>query len=497
MLLPVIAAFPTVLGIDARYWPFVILFVCIAAVITMISVLRVHAFIALVFAAFLAGFMTHSFKPEVLDKIGGATKVDAQVNQWVAAVELTSVELGGAAASIAISIGLASIIGLCLMESGAADKVVRRFLAAFGEKRAALAILVSTYILSIPIFFDTMFMLMVPLARALRLRTGKDYMLYVMCICCGGVITHSLTVPHPGPLAMVDNLRVEAGASLLWGIIAGAIPCGIGYFIAKWINSRTPVDLREIPGAPLEDLQGISAKPESELPNFFASILPVIGPIFLISTASFAKFQYPDLTVADLPIWAKLCLFLGNKNVALLLGTVAALWVLARQRKLGFYQVERLIGPPIETAGVIILITAAGGAFGGMLRNAGVGDAIKLVASSYHINLIFLGWLVAVVLRIAQGSATVAMLTTSAIIWPMIDPATNPPLPFHPMYLFLGVGFGAFCCSWMNDSGFWVVSRLGGLTERETLRSWTVLLTINSIIGLIFTLLVATIFPLR
>lgn len=497
MLLPVIAASPTVLGIDAQYWPFVILFTCIAAVITMISVLRVHAFIALVLAAFLAGFMTHTFKPEALERIGGAMRVDAQVNSWVAAVELTSLEFGSAAASIAISIGLASIIGLCLMESGAADKVVRRFLAAFGEKRAALAILVSTYILSIPIFFDTMFMLMIPLARALRLRTGKDYLLYVMCICCGGVITHSLTVPHPGPLAMVDNLRVEAGASLLWGVLAGAIPCGFGYFVAKWINARTPVELREIPGAPLEDLQGISAKSESELPSFFASILPVIGPILLISSASFAKFVYPDLTVPNLPPWAQFCLFFGNKNIALLLGTAVALWVLARQRKLNFFEVERLIGPPIETAGVIILITAAGGAFGGMLRNAGVGDAIKLVASHYQINLLFLGWLVAVVLRIAQGSATVAMLTTSAILWPMIDPATNPPLPFHPMYLFLAVGFGAFCCSWMNDSGFWVVSRLGGLTEKETLRSWTVLLTVTSVIGLIFTLLVATILPLR
>jgi GntP family gluconate:H+ symporter len=497
MLLPVIAAPSTVLGIDAQYWPFVVLFVSIVAVITMISVLRVHAFIALVFAAFLAGFMTHTFKPEALERIGGAMKVDAKVNPWVAAVELTSVELGSAAASIAVSIGFASIIGLCLMESGAADKVVRRFLAAFGEKRAALAILVSTYILSIPIFFDTMFMLMVPLARALRLRTGKDYLLYVMCICCGGVITHSLTVPHPGPLAMVDNLKVEAGASLLWGILAGAIPCGLGYFVAKWINARTPVELREIPGAPLEDLHGISAKPESELPGFLASILPVIGPILLISSASVAKFHYPDLMVPDLPAWAKLCLFLGNKNIALLLGTFVALWVLARQRNLNFGQVEQLIGPPIETAGVIILITAAGGAFGGMLRNAGVGDAIKLVSSHYHINLIFLGWLVAVVLRIAQGSATVAMLTTSAIIWPMVDPATNPPLPFHPMYLFLAVGFGAFCCSWMNDSGFWVVSRLGGLTERETLRSWTVLLTVTSIIGLVLTFLAATFIPLR
>jgi GntP family gluconate:H+ symporter len=472
--------------------PFIVLIVCVAAVITMISALRVHAFVALILAAFLAGFLTQSFIPDAVKSLN----YDAQANSWVAAVELTSIEFGKAAGSIAISIGLASIVGLCLMESGAADKVVRRFLAVFGEKRAALAILVSTYILSIPIFFDTMFMLMVPLARALRMRTGKDYLLYIMCICCGGVITHSLTVPHPGPLAMVDNLKVDAGFSLLIGILAGAIPCLCGYFVAKWLSAKTDAPLREVPGASLADLQGISSKPESELPSFVASITPVILPIALISVASVAKLMNPGVAVGQLPEWAKIALFFGNKNIALMIGTAIALWVLARQRGLKFGQVEKLIGPPIETAGVIILITAAGGAFGGMLKNAGVGAAIKEVASGQNVNLILLGWLVAVVLRIAQGSATVAMLTTSAILWPMIDPAQNPPLPFHRMYLFLGIGFGAFCCSWMNDSGFWVVSRLGGLTERETLRSWTILLTATSVIGLLLTLAASAIFPL-
>jgi GntP family gluconate:H+ symporter len=210
-----------------------------------------------------------------------------------------------------------------------------------------------------------------------------------------------------------------------------------------------------------------------------------------------AKLMNPYISPDALPIWAKTLLFLGNKNIALMIGTAVALLVLVRQRKLAFAKIESLIGPPIETAGVIILITAAGGAFGGMLKNAGVGDAIKYATEGAHISLIFLGWLIAVVLRIAQGSATVAMLTTSSILWPMIDPAKNAALPYHPMYLFLGVGFGAFCCSWMNDSGFWVVSRLGGLTERETLRSWTVLLTVNSVVGLLLTLGTAALFPLR
>ncbi len=492
------------------WWPFVVLVVCIATIILLITKLRMHAFLALILAAFLAGFLTDS-SMNLPGKLGSGASGDARANSWVAAVELTSVEFGKAAAAIAISIGLASIIGLCLMESGAADKVVRRFLAAFGEKRAGLALLASTYVLSIPIFFDTMFMLMVPLAKALRLRTGKDYMLYLMCICIGGVVTHSLTVPHPGPLATVDNLRLDAGISLLVGIAAGILPCIFGYFIARWINHRMEVPLRETPGTTLQELKGISGKPESELPSFFWSILPVILPIVLISAASFFKIAKgtsieQSLGGENFATMAKVAFFIGHKNIALTVGTVIALWVLARQRHLTFGTIEALMGPPLETAGIIILITAAGGAFGGMLRNAGVGDAIGDVAKTYSIPLIFLAWLTAAVIRIAQGSATVAMLTTSAIMWDMINPGTVPSgqimaavgakLGFHPMYLFLSIGFGAFCCSWMNDSGFWVVNRLSGMTEKETLKSWTVMLTITSVLGLIQVIVLSKLLPL-
>jgi GntP family gluconate:H+ symporter len=486
------------------YWPFVILAVSVVFIIVTITKLRMHPFIALILAAFLAGFMTVDFTPDQLAKIPSSMRDDAKANSWVAAVELTAIEFGGAAGAIAISIGLASIIGLCLMESGAADKVVRRFLGAFGEKRAGLALLASTYVLSIPIFFDTMFMLMVPLAKALRLRTGKDYMLYLMCICIGGVVTHSLTVPHPGPLAMVDNLHVDAGISLLVGIIAGILPCIAGFFVARWLNRRTEIPLRETPGVSLEELKGISSQPESALPSFFWSILPVILPILLITAASFFKVTKGTAIEGWLgggeafASMAKIVFFIGNKNIALAIGTVIALWVLARQRNLNFARIEALISPPIETAGVIILITAAGGAFGGMLRNAGVGGAIADVAKTYSIPLLVLAWLTAAVVRIAQGSATVAILTTSAIIWPMMDPAVagNAPLPFNHMYVYLSIGFGAFCCSWMNDSGFWVVSRLSGMTERETLKSWSVMLTVVSIFGLLFTLGMSVILPL-
>jgi gluconate:H+ symporter, GntP family len=486
------------------YWPFAILAISVAFIILAITKLRMHAFLALILAAFLTGFLTPSFTASSLAKIPSAILSDAKVNSWIAAVELTAVEFGNAAGGIAISIGLASIIGLCLMESGAADKVVRRFLAAFGEKRAGLALLASTYVLSIPIFFDTMFMLMVPLARALALRTGKNYLLYIMAICCAGVITHTLTVPHPGPLAMVDNLHVDPGLSLLWGLVAGVLPCLVCYALVRWLDARLHVPLRETPGAPLSELAQITHKPESELPSFLASVAPVLLPILLIGLGSFWKVfaDYPAAVnavggSAGFASVSKVVLLLGNKNIALTFGTVIAIVVLARQRRLSVGALEPLLAAPIGTAATIIVITAAGGAFGGMLRHAGVGDAIKAVAAAYSINLLLLGWITAAVLKIAQGSTTVALIATSSIIWPMMDPATNPALPYHPMYVFLATGFGGLCCSWMNDSGFWVVSKLGGLTEKETLKSWTVLLTAISVVGLLFTLLASRLLPLN
>ena len=482
-------------------WPFVILIICVAAIVVLITKLRVHPFLALIAAAFLAGFLTREFSDAQINRLPAILRADAKANSWIAAVELTAIEFGGAAGTIAISIGLASIIGLALMESGAADKVVRRFLATFGEKRAALALLVSTYVLSIPIFFDTMFMLMVPLARALRLRTGKDYALYLLAICVAGVLTHSLTVPHPGPLAMVDNLRLDAGFSLLWGLVAGLLPCAAGYFVAVWINRRVEVPLRETPGVTLDELNGIMAKPESQLPSFTWSVLPVILPIALITLASLFKVVAGGSVAANFPggpetfaSMEKVFLFLGNKNIALLIGTAIALWVLARQRQMSFATLGELLGKPIETAGVIIVITAAGGAFGAMLRNAGVGDAIKAVAEGSGINLLVLSYLVAVTIRFAQGSATVAMLTTSAMMFEVIQGAG---LPYNPMYIFLAIGFGAFCTSWMNDSGFWVVSRLSGMTERETLRTWTVSTIVLSLVGFLQVCLFSVLLPLK
>jgi GntP family gluconate:H+ symporter len=486
------------------YWPFAVLAISVAFIIIGISKLRMHAFIALVLAAMLAGLLTGKDRWDILQKDGTVKTLSPMVG----VVEMVSKGLGDTARDIAISIALAAVIGMCLMESGGADKVVRRFLAFFGEKKAGWALLWSTFILSAPIFFDTMFMLMAPLAMALRLRTGKDYTLYILAVCCGGTVTHSMTVPHPGPVAVVDDLHLNVGESIIGGLIIGAITCFFGFLVSKWLNVKTDVPLRETNGISLQELQGVSSRAEEELPSFFWSMTPVILPILLISLTT--VFELAQLSSKAGAGWGQglmaLCGgeagfastrawvdFIGHKNIALLIGAFISLWVLARQRGFGLKKLEELVGPPLETAGMIILITSAGGAFGLALRSAGVGDAVKALAQGYSINLILLGWIVAAVVRVAQGSATVAMLTTSSIMAPMI---AGGALDCHPVYLFTSIGFGAMFCSWMNDSGFWVVSRLSGMTEKETLRTWSLQLTADAIIGLLVTLGLSKLLPL-
>lgn len=487
-----------VAGSGFNGYPLFILGVCIGIIVVLITVVRVHPFLALVIAAFSAGILAEGFPPQAMPpSFAGHGKL------WQA-IELTTYEFGNVAGKIAVVIALASVIGVCLMESGAADRVVRWFLKIFGEKRAGTAIAASSYFLSIPIFFDTFFMLLLPIARALSFRTGRDYLLYVLAICCGASVTHSLCAPHPGPLAMAEALKLDLGITIFGGILLGIIPTMSSWFVAKWLNRRITIPLRETSGASVEDLKAIIIKSDEELPSFFISITPVILPIFLISFASFADaiLQKPETfywivnvcggleSFRKIGNWIE---FIGNRNVALLIGAIISIWIFARSRGLNIAQISKKLAPSLETAGTVILITSAGGAFGLMLKNAGVGEAVKELVSGKEVNLIFLSWLVAAVIRIAQGSATVAMLTTAAMVYPIISGGS--PLPYHPIYIFAAIGFGAMIFSWMNDSGFWVIGRLSGFTEKETLKTWSVVVTVNSVAGLIECMILSRILP--
>ncbi|MCF7762887.1 MAG: GntP family permease [Verrucomicrobia bacterium] len=461
------------------YWPFGILAISMVFVVVMIAVLRIHAFISLMLAAALVGFLS--------GKLPGSPETSSLIK----ALDLPMVEFGATAGKIAWVIALASIIGICLMESGAADRIVRQIMRVLGEHRAPWALLISGFILGIPVFFDTVFFLMVPLAMALALRLGKNYLLLVMAICSGAAVTHHLVPPTPGPLFMVEALGLNLGSAIVVGIVIGLPPAIIAVLASRRLDLKMNLPVRESPGISMDDLKQIASKSDDELPPFWLSILPVALPVVLIAAASFFGAFGGREMLGGAYLWVE---FLGNKYLAMFLGTVIALWLLARQKKMSLQALGEAMGPPLSTAGIIILITAAGGAFGTMIKHAGVGESIQALSSKIGLSYILLAFLVASVMKIAQGSGTVAMITTSGMMAAVL--ADGTALPYHPVYVYLAIGFGSMVFSWMNDSGFWVVCKLSGFTEKETLRSWTLILALIGVVGLIEVLIVSRVFPM-
>jgi gluconate:H+ symporter, GntP family len=447
------------------YWPFIVLLLSVAMVVILITRLRFHPFVALMLSAIFVGLISHD-----LPKVPGQ-------NPLTSAVELPMSEFGIMAGKIAWVIALAAVIGTAMMESGAAEQIVNWLLKTLGEKRAALALIISGFVLSIPVFFDTVFFLLIPLGITLALKTGKDFVLYVVAIGGGAVIAHSIVPPTPGPLIMAETLNIELGTVILAGLVAGIIPAIAVFGVAKWLNKKLDIPVRVV------DKHVTSVQ---NPPSLILSTLPVIVPLLMISLASIVA----SIT-GNVPDWIA---FQGNKNIAMGTGAVLALYLWTKTQKLKSKDLWESIAKPLEIAGIIILITSAGGAYGAMIKHSGIGDAISLATAGFDVNYILLAWMLAAAMKIAQGSGTVSMIATAAIMAALIGP--NEQLPYHPIYILLSIGFGSLFISWMNDSGFWVVARMSGFTEREALQTWTVLLGILALVGLFQVLLMSWILPL-
>jgi GntP family gluconate:H+ symporter len=447
------------------YWPFVVLALSIIMVVTLISRFRFHPFIALMISAIFVGLISLN-----MPLVSGQ-------HPLITAVELPMTEFGIMAGKIAWVIALAAVIGTAMMESGAAEQIVNWLLKSLGEKRAAIALIISGFILSIPVFFDTVFFLLIPLGITLALKTRKDYVLYVVAIGGGAVIAHSIVPPTPGPLIMAETLNIELGTVILAGLAAGIIPALAVLGVGLWLNKRLKIPVR------VADELVISVQNK---PSLVLSVLPVIVPLLMISYASIIK-----AVSGDLPGWVA---FQGNKNIAMGVGAIIALLLWAKTQKLSSKDLWQAVAKPLEVAGIIILITSAGGAYGAMIKHSGIGDAISLATEGFQVHYILLAWIIAAVMKIAQGSGTVAMITAAAIMAALIG--TGSQLPYHPIYILLSIGFGSLFISWMNDSGFWVVTRMSGFTEKEGLQVWTFLLAVVALVGLFQVMLFAWLFPL-
>ena len=490
------------------YWPLGILLISVAFILVSIIKLKLHPFLALTFAAILTGLltgdlpgMTHENVGLFKDRVELKETPDDTGNDLLLAVKWSFLGFGNTAGGIGFIVALAAIIGVCMLGSGAADRVVRWLLSVFGEDRAGIVLLLSGFLLSIPVFFDTVFFLLIPLARALSLRTGKSYTLFVMAMAGAGAITHSMVPPTPGPLMIADGLKLDLGVAMMAGLAASILPAWLVLYLARKFDEKYDLPMREASGASTSELKTIVEKKDSELPNLFMAALPVVMPVMLISLVSILKLVAKD-TVSGQE-WFKYLEFFGSPNIAMLLAAIAAVYTLAAQlikdSKVSddglMSTVSKAMEDPLQTAGVIILITGAGGAFGGMIRMAGVGETIEGLATSYNISLILLAWGATAVVRIAQGSATVAMITGVGLMSSVIGDGSS--LPYHSLYIFLAIGFGSITLSWMNDSGFWVVQRLSGFTEKETLKTWSVMLTAISLLGLIQIMIFSTLFPMK
>lgn len=433
----------------------------VAVVVLGIARWKIHPFFALMLAAVSVGVIT---------AIGGWTDMTV-----VGAIDSATSSLGKSAGGIAVIIAMAAVIGECLTVSGGAERVVDALLKLWGEKRASVALGIAGFILAIPVFFDTVFLLLLPVARVLAQRTGKDYMFYVLALCAGGVIAHSSVPPTPGPLLVAEELGLSLAVAIGGGILCGVIPAVVGVMVARWVAGRISV--------PQPKPLAADANRSTALPSLAASLSPVILPLLMIGGISAAQ-----LGTAELPAWLRV---LGDKHVALGVGMIAGLILALRSAAGRGESLRNLLGRPLEMAGPIILITAAGGAFGAMLRSAGIGEAVAALASDSSLNFVLLGWVVAAVLKAAQGSSTVAMITSTGIL---AAAAGETGWGVGPLWVLLAIGYGSLALSWANDSGFWLVSRLCGWDEKTTLKSWTVVLSSISLTGLGLTLVASVLF---
>ncbi len=566
----------------------------------MIIGLKLNAFLALIISALIVSLGVGFVQAEP-----AASRMGAVVDAF-----------GKSAAGIGIVIAMAAIIGKCMLDSGAADKIVRSAVRLTGEKKASLGLMISGFVLAIPVFFDTVFYLLVPLARSLYQRTNKHYLRYLMAIATGGAITHTLVPPTPGPLLVAAILGVDIGMMMIIGVIV-AIPAAVaGLIFSVVVDRKMPVEMRPL-GVNKDKHQTL---PEDQLPSLWISLLPVALPVVLIfaGTVAMTLADAEDramLRVADIQDFGQLVATLdrappdspagrvmssgklsandravlrgpaddpssqaevvrvlnkvlldvnmyddaayagvvisdtakskieadklrmkpvdirrmnrtlledaypalianhnwnsgkrkisdslalwSNPNFALLLAALVAMLTLKHVRSLSWRSLGEDVEESLMSGGVIILITAAGGAFGAMLTATQISDTIKDYFSGSGgsgIGLLVLAFGIASVLKVAQGSSTVAMIIGAGMMTAIIGDAKPE---YNMVYVATAVGSGSLLGSWMNDSGFWVFTKMGGLTEGESLRSWTPLLIVLSLVSLAVTILLSQLTPMR
>jgi GntP family gluconate:H+ symporter len=444
----------------------------IAAVVLLIAWAKFHPFLALIIGSGVLGL--------VAGAAPGAT------------VTSFTTGLGNTVGSVGLLIALGSMIGALLAESGGADGIVSRIVERVSGPALPWAMAGVAALVGLPLFFEVGVVLLVPIVLLVARRTDIGLLRIGIPALAGLSVLHGLVPPHPGPLVAISSLNADLGLTLLFGLIC-AIPTVIvaGPVFGNWIAKRVPVPVpallepvgtapRPAPGT-ADGSAGVASgdaaeRPGRRNPGFWPAVLTVLLPIVLMLARAVG-----ELTL-DKGNGVRSALdVLGNPPVALLFGVLVAMWTLGKRSGMDRRQTNAVLGGALPPIAGILLIVAAGGGFKQVLVDAGVGNVVADAAQDAHINALLLGWLVAVGIRVATGSATVATITAAGIVAPLATTLDKPTVSL----LALAIGCGSLFFSHVNDAGFWLVKEYFGMTVGQTIKTWSVMETIISVVGVI------------
>lgn len=414
---------------------------------------RLQAFLALLLTSSLVGIASGMPLDRVIDSIKNG--------------------MGGTLGFVAVVVGLGAMFGSILEASGGIERLAGTLLNKFGEDRAQWAMGITGFIVAIPVFFDVGFIILVPLVYGLSEKSGRSLLYYGIPLAAGLAVTHSFIPPTPGPIAVAELLKADLGWVILFGMIAG-IPAMIisGPFFGRYIAGKIHV------GVP-DTFQALSESGSKKIPGFATVAGIVFIPLFLILLNTLSGVLLKGRNTETLKSFLE---FIGHPFIALLIATLLAVVLLGVRSGFSREDLQKITTKALEPAGIIILITGAGGVFKQVLIDSGVGKVLADMMAASSMPAVLLAFGIAAIVRVAQGSATVAMITAAGIISPIVAGLhlNNAALGL----IVIAISAGATILSHVNDSGFWLVSRYLGMTEQQTLKSWTIMETIVSLTGL-------------
>ena len=383
--------------------------------------------------------------------------------------------IGNILGFLVIILGLGAMLGKLVADSGAAQRITTKLVEKFGKKNIQWAVVLTGFIVGIPMFYSVGFVILVPLVFTIAAATGLPLLYVGLPMLASLSVTHGYLPPHPAPTALATMFNADIGKTLLYGIIV-AIPAII---VAGPLLSRT---LKGINATPLKEFLNPVILKEHEMPSMANSIISALLPVILIAVAALAQFLLP----ADFFL-TKILVFMGNPAIAMLIAVLVAIYTLGLGRGRSMKEVMDSVGSAITGITMVLLIIAGSGALKQVLIDSGVSEYIGGILEQSSISPLILAWLIATVIRVCVGSATVAGLTAAGIVLPLVQ-GTG----VSPELMVLAIGSGSLMLSHVNDSGFWLFKEYFNLSVNDTLKSWTVMETTVGIMGLIGVLVINT-----